>query len=73
MNRARRMLTELVEDTCEEIGFEFDEGCVEAVETLLFLNHGIKLSDQKVVTYNLIDKFEEELENWKSATEDNYM
>ena len=71
-NRAQRTLNEIIQESCEEIEFQYDEGVTELIETALFHNHGIKLSEIEVVTYKLVDKFVEEVEAWAEATNESY-
>ena len=72
MNRAQRTLNEIIQEACEEIEFQYDEGVTELIETALFHNHGIKLEEIEVVTVNLVDKFVEEVETWAEETNENY-
>ena len=71
--RIRKILSELVENAAEEIGYEFNEGCVVMVEEMLWVNHGIFLNNEKVVTQKLMRKIYEEVKVWKENTEQNYI
>lgn len=59
----------MVEEAALEIGFPFDEGCTEYVESMIMLNHNINLNDERVVTVNLMKIITEEVESWKMNTE----
>ena len=66
--KIRNILDEMVEQASLEIGFPFDEGCTEYVESMLLLNHNINLNDEEVVTWKLMKILTEEVESWRENT-----
>lgn len=69
----RKILDEMVRQAALEIGFTFDEGCTESVETMLWVNHDIELNDDTPITYQIMNIISEEVAKWKERTKENYM
>lgn len=70
--KLRNLLNEMVEQACLEIGFPYDEGCTEYIETTVWLKHDINLNNEKFDDERTMDIFAEEVEIWKVNTERNF-
>lgn len=68
----RNVLNEMVEQACLEIGFPFDEGCTEYVETTIWLKHDIALNDEKFDNEQTMKVLAHEVEIWKVNTKQNF-
>ena len=66
--KIRNILDEMVEQASLEIGFPFDEGCTEYVESMLMLNHNISLNDEEVATWQLMSILVQEVKTWQENT-----
>ena len=63
----RKILNEMVKEAAKEIGWEFNEKCVEDIEEMLLINYDIELNNKSSITWQIFQMIAVEVEEWQKG------